>query len=109
MGYQIYWANGRWQGYGVPAYCDYENCKEEIDRGLAYRHENENDDETPRIFVCNKHKLASLNKIKIDFEKEHPEWLSHILTHGSWKQWRSENPEIVKKYKLLLLKEVDND
>lgn len=38
MGYSVYFSdkNNRWQGYGVPAFCDHPGCKNEIDRGMAY-------------------------------------------------------------------------
>lgn len=36
MGYQIYRVGPRWAGYGVPAICEFPNCKEEIDRGMSY-------------------------------------------------------------------------
>lgn len=38
MGYSVYYSdkNKRWQGYGVPAYCDHPDCKNVIDRGMAY-------------------------------------------------------------------------
>lgn len=38
MGYSVYFSakNNRWQGYGVPAYCDHPNCQNVIDRGVGY-------------------------------------------------------------------------
>lgn len=38
MGYSVYFSekNQRWQGYGVSAYCDHPDCKNEIDRGMGY-------------------------------------------------------------------------
>ncbi len=37
MGYGVYQiSNGRWGGYGVPAYCEHPDCNEEIDRGFGY-------------------------------------------------------------------------
>lgn len=29
---------------------------------------------------------------------EHPEWLAHVLSDESWKQWRIDNPERVEAY-----------
>jgi hypothetical protein len=101
MGYQVYWNNGRWQGYGVLAYCDCDGCYKEIDRGLGYQHEEDKENGTPEVFVCNDHQYIPINNINIDYKKEHPEWLSHILNHESWEQWRVENPTIVKEYELL--------
>jgi hypothetical protein len=36
MGYQVYEVGQRWGGYGVPSYCEYPVCNEEIDRGMSY-------------------------------------------------------------------------
>jgi len=38
MGYSVYYSieNNRFQGYGVPAYCDHPDCTNEIDRGISY-------------------------------------------------------------------------
>lgn len=102
MGYGVYWSNGRWQGYQIPAYCDYKDCKEEIDRGMAYQHEEEKEFSDPNTFVCNKHQEIPLEEIEIDCKKEHPEWLEWILTHESWDKWRKENPDIVSEYKKIL-------
>jgi hypothetical protein len=96
MGYQIYWMNGRWQGYGVPAYCDIKNCNEKIDRGMSYNHPQDID-----IFCCEKHQDKNINMLEIEY-KEHPLWLTHILNDDSWKKWRTSNPEIVEEYKNLL-------
>ena len=100
MGYQVYWANGRWQGYGVPAYCDYPGCKEEIDRGIGYKHQDD-DESPPLVFCCTKHKYQDLPDYFEPEEKENPEWINHLLTDDSWEEWRIENPEIVEKYKSL--------
>lgn len=98
MGYQVYWANGRWQGYGVPAYCDYPGCEEIIDRGMGYLH---SEDEDIAVFCCDNHKYVSLGSFETE-GKEHPEWLNNVLNDDSWKQWREENPETVIKYKCML-------
>lgn len=100
MGYSVYWNNGRWQGYGVPAYCDYPGCKEKIDRGMGYTHNDDKEDNN--IFCCQKHQDISIDSFEVDTDREHPEWLNHILTDHSWKQWREDEPEIVEKYKLML-------
>ena len=97
MGYGVYWHNGRWQGYEIPAYCDFPGCKEEIDRGMGYSH-TQDKEEPASVFCCDKHTHESIDSFEAE-EKEHPEWLDHILTDKSWKQWREENPEIVIKYK----------
>jgi hypothetical protein len=101
MGYQVYWANGRWQGYGVTAYCDHNGCKKEIDRGMGYRYDGGNGTFSLDVFVCQKHQYCDLETIGIDLNKEHPDWINHVLKDDAWKQWRDENPEIVEKYKRL--------
>jgi hypothetical protein len=102
MGYSVYWANGRWQGYGVPAYCDYPGCKEKIDRGMGWQHKEEKEFSDPYTFCCSKHCHEPLESFYVDTEIEHPEWLKHILTDDSWKQWRDEKPEIVERYRKIL-------
>lgn len=100
MGYGLYWEYGRWQGYGVPAYCDYPGCHEEVDRGLGYRHE-EDQEMPPQVFCCAKHSNTPLDSFEVE-SKEHPEWLRWVLTHDSWEQWRQENPETVREYREML-------
>lgn len=98
MGYSVYWHNGRWQGYGVPAYCDYPGCNKEIDRGMGYSHKKGMNPDDP--FLCSTHKYKDLpDDFEIDYNKEHPEWINHLLKDDSWNLWRIENPEIVEKYK----------
>ena len=103
MGYSVYWANGRWQGYGVIAYCDYPKCKEIINRGMGCQHDSDQM-EPPSIFCCKTHKYYGLPEDYEPEEKEHPEWIEHILDHLSWEEWRNENPEIVERYKKYLIK-----
>jgi hypothetical protein len=99
MGYQVYETNDRWQGYGVPAYCDVKGCFNEIDRGLGYIH-TEDDEGSPSVFCCEDHRYEPLNNLELDnYFKEHPEWTTHILTHKLWKQWREDNPEEVEMYR----------
>lgn len=104
MGYGTYWENGRWQGNGVPAYCDYPGCNEVIHRGLAYQHEEDNEGMTPNIFCCKKHKRELLDSFysRVDYSRECQDWLAWITSDVSWSQWRKENPDIVKRYKSLL-------
>lgn len=101
MGYSVYWANNRWQGYGIPAYCDYPGCRVEIDRGMGYQHEEDNESSTPNVFCCEDHKYIDISSFEVE-KKEHPDWLSHILTHESWEEWRQENPLLVDEYTKLL-------
>jgi hypothetical protein len=98
MGYSVYWSNRRWQGYGVPAYCDYPECKNEIDRGLGYQHEDDKENGTPSVFCCSDHQTYNYDEFNPDLTIEHPEWIEHVLTDDSWDEWRKENPELVNKY-----------
>lgn len=109
MSYSVYWMNERFQGYGVPAYCDCNGCKTKIDRGLGYQHEEDKDNMYPSIFVCNKHQNKKLSKIKVDYTREHTEWLTHVLNDESWAEWRKDNPELVKKYDKKLKRRFFND
>lgn len=95
MGYSVYWANGRWQGYGVPAYCDYPGCQEVINRGMGYQHPDDGGDLIPRVFVCNEHRYKDIESFDIK-RKEHQDWIDHVKTDDSWKQWREENQEAMK-------------
>lgn len=97
MGYQVYWANNRFQGYEVTAYCDYPGCTIEIDRGIAY---SNYDGTPPKVFCCTKHRDEPFNYLEMVIEnKEHPDWLHHVLTDETWENWRKENPKLVEKYK----------
>lgn len=128
MGYQVYRiGNGRWGGYGVPAYCEHPDCNEEIDRGMAFACGEEpfmTELGCDRYF-CSKHRLAkgwdaekeewclhtedcnceykeicercANVEAPFPYKEEHPDWTKHILTHESWEEWRKENPEEVKK------------
>lgn len=72
MGYQIYENRGRWAGYGVPAYCDYPGCKEEIDRGMSYACGGEPFSEIgcDRYF-CSKHTRSGA------WNEDEEEWCKH--------------------------------
>ena len=102
MGYSVYWMYGRWQGYGVTAYCDYPGCNEIIDRGMGYTHEEAKEDNN--VFCCNNHQHEPLESFEIDYDRECKEWLEWILSHESWDIWRLENPGIVEVYKKQLEK-----
>jgi hypothetical protein len=127
MGYKVYEVGNRWGGYGVPTICEYPSCNEEIDRGISYACGGEPFSEhgCDRYF-CGKHltyigfdenekQCKHENKCKckwvelcercekheapFDYKPERPEWIKHLLTDSSWKQWRKENPDEVKKLK----------
>jgi hypothetical protein len=38
------------------------------------------------------------NRKPFKAKPDHPEWVKHVLTDESWKQWRDENPEYAKLY-----------
>lgn len=106
MGWSIGWCPN-WNrdiGYGVPAYCDFPGCNEEIDRGLSYKCLNEDDFECT-LFFCENHRIACEDCEScylVAKPNEHPEWINWKLTDESWKQWREENPEEVEKLKKFL-------
>lgn len=94
----------RFRGYGVPAYCDAKDCREEIDRGLGFVCEcdAEIDEEacwaidavTKTLFVCGEHTCADVDED--DLAPEHPRWIRHLLTDSTWAKWREENPAEVE-------------
>lgn len=106
----------RFVGYGVVAFCDYPGCTKTIDRGLYYVCGGEpyGGDEGCGLFFCDEHMhygqfsgqkciRCADNKTPFKPKKyEHPRWIKHVLTHGSWQQWREENPEEVRRYKKMM-------
>ncbi len=122
MGWAVGWdpVHRRHRGYGVPAYCDAfaKGCRQEIDRGLGYvaqpeppdgltdeEHDEfsaERFDDTADgvFFVCSEHGHEDVNPD--DLPPEHPTWLNHVLTDGTWERWRTENPELVVAFRAAL-------
>ncbi len=131
MGYQIYKVGHRWGGYGVPAYCEHPDCKEEIDRGMSfacggepfceygcdkyfcgkhlkytcvielYEEDHECDEKENECEIRELCEACSTGKGEFDYKPEHPTWVKHLLKDKSWAKWRKENPEEVKELKLL--------
>lgn len=106
-------------GYGVPAYCDYPGCYEEIHRGLYYvccgeqpyggeegcglyfcsNHLRTHDrDDTNAEFMCERCAEA---KEPFCPKPDHPTWVRHKLTDDSWADWRAENPKWVEQHKCM--------
>jgi len=107
-------------GYGVPAECDYPDCKEEIDRGLSYVCGSDpyGGEFGCGLYFCGIHlefvkPRGSSDSIQLCSRckrHRHPfkpkpdvsEWINHKLTDESWSTWRAENVEKVielsKKY-----------
>lgn len=91
-------------GYGVPAYCDFPGCGEEIDRGLSYVCGGEPYGQ-PRgcgLYFCPDHLHLSARlpqlcerclKRKKHFNPtpDHPDWINHKKTDPSWEEWRKQN------------------
>ena len=116
MGYSLYKVGDRWAGYGVPTFCEHPGCNKEIDRGMAYACGGEPFSEggCDRYF-CSKHRVyhsfnvgggrqemevcerCAKHKSPFPYKPEHPDWIKHLLTDASWKEWREDNPEEVKK------------
>ena len=105
LGYDSNWE--RWIGYGVPAYCDYPGCREEIDRGLAYvccEQQPHGGERGCGLYFCGKHHdgegrcdRCAKGKKPYKPSPEHLKWIKHRLTDKSWKQWRMENPDKVRE------------
>ncbi len=110
MGWSLGW-DSTWKrdvGYGVPAYCDYPGCNEEINRGLPYvccdtqMYGGENG---CGRYYCAQHELLhweddepTCGHPDDDYvSPEHPDWIHHKLTDESWQRWRDENPSEVAK------------
>lgn len=104
IGYDHIWC--RDIGYGVPAYCDFPGCNEEIDRGLSYKCGNDQCDFECNLFLCSNHQYVSYccDDCTVSAKtKEHPDWIRHKLNDPSWKQWRDENPdEVVRLHNMLV-------
>lgn len=105
MGWAVGWDfdHGRHRGYGVPAFCDAKECREEIDRGLGFVcecDEHRDDDLACTIFVCGEHSCADVEESALP--PEHPDWLRHVLTDESWENWRDEEPALVETYRAQL-------
>lgn len=104
MGYAVYEDRNadRWAGYGVPAVCDWPDCNAEIDRGLDYKceyhepEEGDSDDEGCGLFFCPKHARHTDGHAAATPKRDTVEWMQHMLTDRSWKQWRAENPSRVE-------------
>ena len=101
IGYDDRW--NRDIGYGVPAQCDHPQCKEAIDRGLAYLCSG------CGLFFCSPHLVYQPNEpgqlcvqCNNHMEPFTPssdtlQWVSWKLTDKSWETWRQENPDAVEK------------
>jgi hypothetical protein len=122
MGFQVYKVGDRWAGYGVPAFCEHPDCNKQIDRGMSFACGGEPFSEhgCDRYF-CEKHLIyacfddegtVDIEKGKnctficerckkgeepFDYAPEHPIWIEHVLTDGSWNQWKAENPRDARK------------
>lgn len=105
-----------WQrdiGYGVPAFCDHPGCGAEIDRGLAYVCGGEpyGGDDGCGLFFCDRHRQGYPRERcercyqharAFEPTPDHPKWMRHKLTHGSWESWRAEHPAEVEKIRQAL-------
>lgn len=110
IGYDEKWK--RDIGYGVPAVCDHPDCNKSIDRGLSYVCGSEpyGGDHGCGLYFCTDHLYWGQNdpnmcerccdeKRPYKPKPDTKEWIDWKLTDESWKQWRDENPEEVKKLK----------
>lgn len=96
MGYSVYFSdkNNRWQGYGVPAYCDHPGCKNEIDRGMGYVC-CDNQDHTASCggFYCEEHKYLLI--YQDDLENMSDEELKQLGIDSREEQARDEDDGII--------------
>src|SRR5690242_21412869 len=107
---------GRFIGYGVPATCDHPGCGAEIDRGLDGACGGGVTEDVPNccgLFFCGAHlqyieaddesgerqgwvcERCAKDELPFDPTPDTAEWVQHMLTDESWRQWRDENPERV--------------
>lgn len=115
--------NHRDIGYGVPAICDYPNCKEKIDRGLAYVCGGDafGGELGCGLFFCGKHMsvadmpsgkfspqlcepcLANMldggNRPPFAAKPDLDDWTRWKLKDASWRPWRKAHPALVKQLK----------
>ena len=104
-------------GYAVPCTCDHPDCKEKIDRGLAYVCGGEpyGGDEGCGLYFCFAHLFLCVegkeiqvcercaeNQKSFEAKPDVPEWLRHKLHDQSWAMWREENPAEVEQIRALL-------
>lgn len=118
MGWSIGY-DARWKrdiGYGVPAFCDFPKCNEEIDRGLSYvcgAQQPHGGDWGCGLYFCSKHlfyhsfrggdsgefcKRCIRHKPPHTPKPEHSDWIHWKLTDESWDEWRKKNPQEVQKF-----------
>lgn len=114
MGYGVYWetTHQRFAGYGVPCQCEHPDCKAKIHRGLACVCGDEpgGGEHGCGLYFCGKHLLISGRRGQLcekclkrrkafNAKPDAIEWSRHMLRDKTWKQWRSENPEMVSVIK----------
>lgn len=113
MGYGVYFRDGRWAGYGVPAICEHPECDEAIDRGMDYRcGEEPGAEKGCGLFFCGKHlyftphdgdpqmcERCCDNEPPFSEKPDTREWIDWMLTDESWQQWRDENAQQVAAMK----------
>lgn len=123
MGYAVYEDQAardmgvrRWAGYGVPAECDWPDCKTEIDRGLGYRCESHvgfeyltwpETQERPvvdgcELSFCEEHRYETSKHADITPKPDSREWIMHQLIDPSWAEWRNRYPDDVRAQQALL-------
>jgi hypothetical protein len=115
MGWSIWYDSyhKRDVGYGVPATCDNPGCNKKIDRGLAYiccGQQISGGEEGCGLFFCydhatpGEHKCArcATGKPRFKAKADRSIWIRHKLSHGSWREWREENPMEVARMRGLI-------
>lgn len=113
IGFNLNW--NRDIGYGVPAECDFPDCKEEIDRGLSFvcgAGQPYGGDNGCGLYFCGKHQyyhsfrggdsgFFCIRCVKSQYPfKPKPdvkEWIDFKLKDKSWDGWRKRNPDLIKR------------
>jgi len=94
MGWAVGERNGRWIGYGVPAWCDEPGCSAKIDRGIAYLCDP--DEDGCGLFFCFDHgglsgcSRCAAGEPPCNAKPDHPDWIAHMETDETWAEWRRE-------------------
>lgn len=99
-------------GYGVPAFCDFPGCNEEIDRGLAHVCGSEpyGGGRGCGLYFCQKHlnyhirlhaklcpRCERPGRAPYPAKPDAPEWVRFKLKDKSWAEWRKANHKKVRE------------
>lgn len=113
IGFDPHWK--RDIGYDVPATCDHPGCEEEIDRGLGYVCGGEpyGGEHGCGLYFCGAHLFVGRKGCRclrcshglegpFEAKPDRPLWLRWKLRDETWRLWREENPDEVKRIRATL-------